>query len=197
MLLDFLRLIFDWYGLLDLGVDATIYFVMAIAGTLFFLMKLGLSFFGGDIDYDIDTDFDTDAGSYSIFSLLSIVAFMMGAGWMGLIARAAWEVDPLPSGFMAGGFGLAMMFLAAGMMWGMAKLNSEPRPDLKTAVGKTAKVYMPIPVRGEGEGQVQVTVSGRLRTMPAASVGEAFETWATVRVAEVRDDGVLLVEPVA
>lgn len=196
-MLDFLKLIFDWYGLLDLGIDATIYFVMAIAGTLFFLMKLGLSFFGGDIDYDIDTDFDTDAGSYSIFSLLSIIAFMMGAGWMGLIARAAWEVDPLPSGFMAAGFGLMMMFLSATMMWGLAKLNAEPRPNLQTAVGKTAKVYMPIPPKGAGEGQIQVTVSGSLRNITAASVGDAAEAWATVRVVEVRDDGVLMVEPVS
>lgn len=201
--LDFLQRLFDWYALLDLGIDATAYFVLAMVGTLLFLLKVVLTVFSGvDADYDLgiggDGDgsggFNADAGSFSLFSTLSIVAFLMGAGWMGLIARAGWELGSIPSGLLAIVFGLGLMFLAAGMMWSMQRLNSTPREDLNSAVGATAKVYLSIPARGEGAGEVQVTVSGRQRTIAAVSADQPLEAWDTVKVREIRDDGVLIVE---
>ena len=68
---------------------------MALVGTTFFVLRLLLAlFFGGhgDLDTSGDVDFSTDA-SFSFFSLLSILAFFMGAGWMGLSCRIDWQMS--------------------------------------------------------------------------------------------------------
>ncbi len=89
--------LFDWAGLVSFGSDAAAYFVMAIVGTSLFLLRLALSFFGmdGDTDGALDADGGTDA-AFSLFSVLSILAFFMGAGWMGLACRVDWGRSPVP-----------------------------------------------------------------------------------------------------
>ncbi len=117
--------IFDWSELLGVGTDAVVYFVMGSVGTLLFLIRLVFALFGGgegDFETDLDAAVDTDV-SFSLFSLLSILAFFMGAGWMGLACRIDWELGAMPSAFIAGGTGFAMMVLASGLMYGTRKLN--------------------------------------------------------------------------
>ena len=66
---------------------------------------------------------------------------------------------------------------------------------ISTAIGNTGRAYVTLPARGKGLGQVQVSVSGRLKTMPAASNGKEIAAFSDVKVVEARDDGTLIVEP--
>ena len=186
--------LFNFSELAKFGTDVVTYAAMALIGTLLFLIRLVAGLFGGDAG-DFDTDFDaaTDA-SFTLFSLLSIMAFVMGTGWMGLACRIDFEMGRAPSFFLAAGFGIVMMGLASGLMHLTRKLNRHIEIDPSTAVGATARVYMQLPAKGEGKGQVQVSISGRLKTVDAISSGEAIEAFADVRVTEARDDGILVVE---
>ncbi|NNL66916.1 MAG: hypothetical protein HKP30_11775, partial [Myxococcales bacterium] len=153
----------DFSSLTAQGADTTAYLVMALAGTFLFLLRLGFALFVGadiDMDADVDADVGSDA-SFSLFSLLSILAFFMGAGWMGLACRLEWGVGRFGSAMAALGFGGAMMLFASLLMYGTRRLNQEITYDVGTAVGTTARVYARIPAKGEGAGQVEVTVSGR------------------------------------
>ncbi len=192
-----LELLFDWREALDFGVDVVAYLIMALIGTVFFVLRLLMAlFFGGDGDMDGDlADIGDGDSAFSMFSILSILAFFMGAGWMGLTCRIDWELSSFISAVAATGFGLVLMMMASGLMALTRSLNQVNEYDLQTAVGHIASVYMSIPARGEGRGQIKVTVSGRLKMMDAISSGPAIEEFKSVKVLSVRDDGTFIVEP--
>ncbi len=193
-----LELLFDWKAAFSMGTDVAVYLIMALVGTTFFVLRLLLAlFFGADSDFDTGDHFDaaTDS-SFSFFSLLSILAFFMGSGWMGLTCRIDWVMGGLGSAAAAAGFGFGMMLLASGLMFTARKLNRTIEYDLNTAIGKTARVYMSIPKHGAGRGQVEVDVSGRRKVLEAISTGEKIGEFSSVRVIEVRNDQILVVEPV-
>ncbi|ANM31436.1 hypothetical protein ABI59_20450 [Acidobacteria bacterium Mor1] len=188
-------LLFDFSGLAERGFDAVAYFLMAIVGTGLFLLRLVFAGFGADGDVgDGDVDFDSDA-SFTFFSVLSLLAFFMGTGWMGLACRLDWDLGRAPSAAISLGTGVLMMSFASGLMYLTRRLNLRVDYDLQTAVGRTARVYLTIPQQGKGDGQVEVSVSGRKKVLPASSTGPKIPAFDAVKVVEVRDDGVLLVEP--
>lgn len=177
--------------------DVVAYLVMALVGTIFFLLRLLLALFigdSGDVDGDL-ADVGGGDGAFSLFSLLSILAFFMGAGWMGLTCRIDWGLGSMVSAAASTGFGLVLMLMASGLMAFARSLNQTIEYDLETAVGHTASVYMSIPERGAGRGKIQVTVSGRMKTMDAISTGPPISEFKSVKVLEVRDDGIFVVEP--
>jgi len=188
--------IFDWPALLALGYDAMVYVVMAFAGTLLFLIRLGFTYLGGGgSDFDLDADFDSDA-SFSYLSVLSILGFFMGAGWMGLACRLDWGLGRLSSSLIAAGFGFAMMLAASALSFGARRLDQTNEYDMRSAVGCIATVYLPIPEKGQGTGQVQVSVSGRKKVVRAVSAGPRFEAFTEVKIVEARDDATLVAGPI-
>ena len=192
-----LELLFDWEAAFAFGTDVAIYLIMALAGTVLFVLRLMVSlFFGADADFDAghDLDLGSDA-AFSYLSLLSLLAFFMGAGWMGLACRIDFGWSGLPSAMGAATFGFGSMMLASGLMAYAQRLNSAPAYDLNTAVGRTARVYMSVPAKGEGRGQVEVDVSGARKVIEAVSNAGKLDQFTSVRVVEVRDDQTLVVEP--
>jgi len=191
-----LELLFDWKAAFGFGTDVVAYLIMALVGTTFFVLRLLLAlFFASDTDFDTGDHFGaTSDSSFSFFSLLSILAFFMGAGWMGLTCRVDWDLGGLASAAAAAAFGFSMMLLASGLMLATRKLNRVIEYDLQSAVGKTGRVYMSIPQHGGGRGQVEVNVSGRRKVLDAVTRGDKITEFSSVRVVEVRDDQTLVVE---
>jgi hypothetical protein len=183
---------------LQKGADVTTYLILAGVGTILFLARLVIALFFGTDAGDFDADASADAGSdasFTLFSLLSIMAFIMGTGWMGLAARVDWGLGRAPSAVLAVGFGVLMMFIASGLMSLTRRLNRDVHYDLRTAVGRTARVYLTLPPKGGGEGQVEVSVSGRKKVVRAVNRSpEEIQAFSDVRVVEVRDDETLIVE---
>ena len=191
-----LDILFNWDDALRYGMDVLIYLIMALVGTTFFVIRLAIAlFFGGDGDMDGDLADTGGDGAFNMFSILSILAFFMGAGWMGLTCRIDWDLNSMVSAAAATGFGFVLMMMASGLMAFARKLNRTVDYDPATAVGRTANVYMSIPAKGEGKGKIQVSVSGRLKTMDAASTGPRLPEFSSVRVVSLRDDGTFIVEP--
>ena len=187
----------DWSELVKRGGDAVTYVLMAGVGTILFLLRLVVGLFGGDSgDFDSDVAHSGTDGSFNLFSLLSVLAFIMGTGWMGLAARIDWGLSRPVAVVIAVSFGTLMMFLAAGLMYLTRRLNREVSYDVKTAVGRTGRAYMTVPARGSGQGKVQVSISGRLMTVDAVSTGPAIAQFTDVKVVDVRDDQTLVVAPV-
>lgn len=191
-----LDILFNWDDALRYGMDVLVYLVMALVGTTFFIIRLVLAlFFGGDGDVDGDLADVGGDGAFNMFSILSILAFFMGAGWMGLTCRIDWNLNSMVSAAAATGFGFVLMMMASGLMAFARKLNRSVDYDTATAVGRTATAYMSIPMKGEGRGKIQVSVSGRLKTMDAISIGPRIPEFSSVKVIAVRDDGTFVVEP--
>ncbi len=199
--MEVLKLLLEW-GILrqNYGFDAVIYAGLAVAGTLLFMLRLGLMLIlgiDGDLDLDADIGDIDHGGGFSIFSILSITAFLMGAGWMGLVARVDWNLAATTSGVLSGGFGVALMLLASSLLFYAKKMTHEVKLDPSDAVGRVGTVYLQVPEKGAGTGQVRVTVQGQQKTMSAVSTGEAIASFQDVKVVEARGDGVLVIEPLA
>jgi membrane protein implicated in regulation of membrane protease activity len=178
--------------------DATFYFVLAAVGTGLFLIRFILMLFAGvDGDFDVDADahgFEFHGTDFSLFSMFSILSFMMGAGWMGLAARVEWGLPAVQSAIYAALFGFFLMMLSSFGLWQMRKLSKPARSDPRDAIGMVGTVYMRVPARGEGRGQIQVNVGGTRKTVDAVSSGPPIDSFEAVRVLDVREDGALVVE---
>jgi hypothetical protein len=201
------------WDLFNKSADVSIYAGMAISATLLFLLRLVLSMIGGDAGGDHGGDFSIDVhgdgighdaagdghhdstGAFKLLSVLSVLAFFMGAGWMGLACRLDWQLGTGASLAAAMGFGFACMLLAALLMRSMRSLNSEPHVDLRRCIGGVAQVYLAIPPRGAGRGQVRVSVDGQSRIVPAGSSGPAIAAFQSVKVLAVESDDSIVVEP--
>ncbi len=196
---SFWSVLFNLQELLDVGPDAAVYLGFAVVGTAIFLLRLAAALFLG-VDADVDVDFDADmevghGAGFGLISLFSITAFIMGAGWAGLAARIEWGLEPVPAAFAAGGIGFALMLMASGMMFLMRKATHEVKIDHRSAIGRTGTAYQNIPAKGQGVGKVRVTISEQSMIVPAVSTGPAIDSFASVRITEVRDDKTLIVEP--
>jgi hypothetical protein len=193
-----LEVLLNWTDALEFGMDVVVYLIMALVGTVFFMLRLVFALFfggdGGDLDGDLSAAGHADS-AFSMFSLLSILAFFMGAGWMGLTCRVDWGLSSMVAAMSAAGFGFVLMLMASALMAFARTLNQVVEYDVNTAVGRTASVYMSIPERGQGRGQIKVSVSGRLKMMEAVSTGPKIPEFRTVKVLSVGDDGTFVVEP--
>jgi hypothetical protein len=196
--MQMLRLLIDWSELLNVaGPDAVVYAIMAIGGTLLFALRLVMMLVGFDSDAsDLDST-GLDGGGFPVFSLLSITAFLMGAGFAGLAAQLEWGLGSGASAVVAGGFGIVVMMLAAGLLWFARGLDKSPTVDPRIAIGKSGSVYTNIPERGAGTGQIRINVGGRSDIATAISAGPAIPSFTDIRVTDCRDDGVYVVEALA
>ncbi len=143
-----------------------IYWTIAVSSTLIFLVQLIMLLVGGDVDdLDYDSSFAGDGADLDIFSLKSIVAFLMFFGWSGL---AAYDVMPVWGAIIISiAAGLTMMFVTAWVFILLLRLQSSGTLKVENAIGQTGDVYITIPGNEKGNGKVQIIIQGTLRTMDA------------------------------
>lgn len=182
-----------------------IFYVFAIFGTVFFLIRTAMMFIGGDgeMDLDMDGSGDVDVGmdsdvAFQFFSLNSLTAFFMMFGWSGLTSYIQFELGAAISIVIAFVVGiLAMLFVA--WLFKMAMKLTSKGADFKISdtIGLTGSVYQQIPT--EGLGKVNVSMpNGMLRELDSISEDkvaiESFKTVKVVRVVDTKTIAVRLVE---
>ncbi len=202
-----------WDSLSD--VQQIAFFIASVATVLMILMIImmiigmdGGEGFDGDIgDMDVDFDFDGDLdgidgfNSDSIFSIsgLKIVtirgalAFMSIGGWMtyalaGTLDTWLAVVIGLISGVIAA-------FLLALAMRAIYQLESSGNLDYRTAIGKTAVVYIRVPKNSNGKGKVMLNHQGRLIEVDAITRGDTdITSKQEVKVIGLVNETTLVVE---
>lgn len=168
------------------------YWIIALPSTIIFLIQLVLMFVGGDSDADGDVDggdFDGDHGSgVHIFSVKSVVSFLMFFGWSGLAAAYKGIYGVAALGISAG-VGIAMMFITAWVFFLMLKLQQSGTMRLEDAIGKTAEVYLTIPAKKAGNGKVEILIQEGLKTLDAVTEeAEDIKTGSFVEVVDIVSD---------
>lgn len=187
-----------------------VYLACAIAGTIFFLLKLGLSAIGGGGDSD-GAHVDSGGGdpgahqvetgntesSFQILSSYSLSAFAMTFGWAGLTFSEQLKLGGMTSLVLSLMIGITMMFLTAMSFYGLKRLTA-PGANFTLAdlPGTTARVYQKIPVGGTGI--IQVSVQGMLREVHAISAdGGEITSHTEVKVDRVVDGALVAVRPLS
>ena len=185
----------------EIGLFEQVFWFITIPATVFFLILLALTVFGGETDagMDVNTDVDGeisdgDSIPFQFLSLKNIVAFFTVFGWSGIgftnAGLATWLVIPLS--FICG---FLMMVLMASLFYFMSRLAESGTLKMKNAVGKLGEVYLMIPASRGGMGKVQLNVQGSLRTLDALTDDlEKIPTSSIIKVVDVIDDQILLVK---
>lgn len=184
--------------------DNLFFSVPAVAGTVFFAIRLILSFAGmGEWDGDLDTPHADAAGAdphhstelFKFLSIQSIAAFLMGFGWGGLggLRGAGWDFGSSLISAVVGG--ILMVWLLTWLLKLVHDLQSSGTVSIQSALDAEGDVYLTVPQRGKGFGQVRVIVNDRQRTYNAISEDDAIPTNSRVKVARVNEDNTLTVRP--
>lgn len=189
----------DWWNAMSTG--SQFFYAIALVATFVLLLQMVMMIAGmnGGGDLDADTDFDSDGGhhgDFGIFSIRTIVAFLVGFGWIGVMSLES-GVGLFLALIFAGLAGFVLMIVIYWLMKSLSKLKSDGTLNYTNAIGEVGTVYLPIPPRREGAGQVEVMIQGRMVIAPAFTSGaERIGNQAKVRIIDVLGDNSLVVQPV-
>lgn len=189
----------------SLGVTGQIFAIIAIPSTLVLIVQTVLLFFGiGDgvdgsadlIDADLSDGIEAGGDGLAVFSIRGIVAMLAVSGWSGLaMYQAGWNLWVVI--LLAAIFGILALIGIAYMMKAIMKLQDDGNIDLGSAVGKSGKVYIPIPANMAGTGKINLTLQERFIEVDAVTpCNRTIKTGETVRVTATDEIGTLVVEPV-
>lgn len=165
-----------WNGL---TLTAQIFAAVAIPATVIMVLQSILTLLGfgadGDIDADgvPDADLDTDTEGLGLISIRGIVAFFSIGGWAGYVAEMG-GLPTLISVLISLAAGLAALFGVALLFKSVYKLQGSGNLNIENAVGKTGKVYLPIPPKGQGQGKISVLLQDRLVELDAVNAGDTL-----------------------
>lgn len=186
----------NWYQALPLLEQ--IYWGCAIVSSLVFIIQFSLTLIGMDSS-DIEVDFDAGetmdlGGGMSLFSFRALINFIVGFGWSGVCLRHSIGNDLLLIIVSVGiGFLFAWIFL---LLWKKVRnLESNGAFRYEDCIGLTATVYLRIPASKSGQGKVQISRGGSVHELAAVTLGQAIPTGASVKVTEIINKTLLVVEP--
>ena len=176
-----------------------VYFFMAIIATVLFVGQMALMLMGGDTGEFDSIDLEgashvTGGESFTLVSVQSILAFLMGTGWVGLAANMEWKWGQWGSLGIAVLFGSLMACLSAFLSMKMKGLKTVKKQNPREAVGKSGRAYTDIPAKGEGIGQVEITISEKQQIVQAMGINEKINSFSPVKVVDIDDSGNLIVE---
>ncbi len=166
-----------------------VYYYIALFATVVFVLKLVIfTFVGGDsevvADFNVETDSDV---SFNFISVQSVLAFLMGFGWMGYAGLKQFGLSQLTNLFAAFAVGLALLLISAFLMFLTRKLEKNIKKDKTTALNKVGKAYTSF--APGASGQVEIEVNGQLSIVNALNnTEEQINSFDAVKVVNVVDD---------
>tara|TARA_B100000508_G_scaffold138542_1_gene134867 strand:- start:18465 stop:19040 length:576 start_codon:yes stop_codon:yes gene_type:complete len=172
------------------------FWVIALIGSLFFLIMLVATFIGGDVDadVDVDADFDVDGGGFHFFTIKNLIAFFTIFGWTGIAAIDA-GFGKFGTIAIATLCGLIMMTIMATLFYFVSKLNDSGTLDYKNAIGAIGEVYLTVGSKRSKIGKVSVRIQGSLREMEALTDEEDdLSTGTVVTVRDITTNGILIID---
>jgi hypothetical protein len=182
-----------WEGL---NFSLKVYWAIAIPFSLFFVLQLLWSFFGGgDLPDDTpDADVEADTGvAFQFLTLKNLIAFFTVFGWTG-IACIDSGLSEMTSAIISLVAGLIMMVIMASIFYFIGKANADGTMKFNKAIGGVGDVYLTIRGKRGGFGKVQIQVQGALRTLDAVTDDEDdIPTGKIVTVKEILNNHILLV----
>lgn len=181
----------NWFEALSPSLQ--IFWGISIVSSIIFAFQLLMTLLGLDSGADTDiSEVDLD-GEFSLFSLRSIVAFLLFFGWTGVMVLRGG--GSLTRAITLGGIaGVIAMIIIAYLLFQMYKMEESGTVSLASAIGKEGEVYIPIPSKLNGKGKVQVEVENKLMELTAVTNHDKLSTGKKVKVLDVLEKNILLVE---
>lgn len=173
----------------DADMPSKMFWIAAMCGTLFFILRLVLMFSGGDLDDGLDAQ--SDQGSDAAFHVLSIngiTAFVMMFGWAGLTAHLQFQLSANWAVVIAFVAGVFSMLITAWLFRQTAKLVSHGAVvNAHDLVGQNASVYQQIPAQGSGKITVSAGSKGTREWNAVSADKTEIASFTSVKIVEVVD----------
>lgn len=175
------------------------YWIIALIGSLIFIILLVMTFSGGDMDSDMaadGTDFEADDGGvgFQFFTFKNLIAFFTIFGWTGIVC-IGYDLSSGVTIIISVIAGLLMMVATSSLFFFMQRLTEDGSLKMKNALGQIGEVYLPIGANRTKTGKVQIRVQGSLRELEALTDEEKdLPTGTVVKVKEIVSTELLLVE---
>jgi len=161
---------------------------------------------GGDLDQGAG-DFDGDVSgldeggnegsgeqsAFNLFTVRNFIIFFTIFGWTGIAALNSGISKGITL-LLAIISGLVVMFIVAGIFYSMSKLVESGNMNLRNAINSIGEVYLPIPGNRSGMGKIQINLQGTLSEIDAVTNGKLLKTGEIVRVTDIINNQVLIVE---
>lgn len=194
----------------SLSVIMKVLWGVTLAASLIFLIQTVLTFIGADADSDfgmdggadLDTgaDFNADDPSamghsgMNLYTFRNLVNFLLGFGWTAVLLHDSIKSTGLLL-LISVLVGVALVAVVMYLFKWLSSMQQSGNIDVfKSAVGCQGKVYLTIPGERSGEGKVQITINNAVREYSAMTDGETIKTGTPIKVVEVLNQSVLLVE---
>ena len=190
----------EWLNSMD--VMTRIFWAIALASSLIFVIQSVLTFVGADADasgMDMDAgasvDDPSDMGTgMGLLTFRNFVNFFLGFGWMALIMKE--KTSSLSLVIIVSAIVGALLVVAVMMLfkW-LGSMQETGNIDVyKSAVDCRGTVYLTVPAERRGEGKVQIVINNSVREYNAQTDGPELKTGASIRVVDIVNPNVLLVE---
>ena len=167
----------------------TIYYYIALFATTLYILKMFLfTLFGGDAEVhtDFNSSFETE-DSFNFISIQSILAFLMGFGWMGLACIKVWHLGTILTIVISAIFGLLLLFMSAWLMFQVKKLGKKITKDISKAVNSIGRAYTSF--EPNGQGQIEISINEQLSIENAINnSNEPIKAFDSVRVIKYEND---------
>jgi len=181
----------NWFEVLNPAQQ--IFWGISIFSSVVFGFQLLMTLLGFDSGADTDVS-DVDlSGEFSLFSLRSIVAFLLFFGWTGVMVLNGG--GSLTRAITLGGVaGSIAMIIIAYLLYQMYKMEESGTISLDSAIGQEGEVYIPIPSNLNGKGKIQIQVENKIMELTAVTNNNKLSTGKKVKVLDVLEKNILLVE---
>ncbi len=171
----------------------------AIVSSVVFFVQAALTLLGmdGDSDFDLDASVSGDTmdlgGGLSLFSVRSFVNFFVGFGWAGVafysIISQTWLLY-----LIAAVVGCFFVWLYFFIRRQAMRLQSDGSINVRKCIGVHCEVYLRVPAENAGAGKVQISINGSVHEFPAVTYGPLLPSGSRVRVVDITDNNVFVVE---
>lgn len=174
-----------------------IFWMVAAISSLIFIVQTIMTFTGTDSTDGISADFDGDLSSadspFQLFSFRNLINFLLGFSWAGI---SFYETISNKSVLVLIAFLIGTSFLVAFffIIKQIQKLAEDNTFSIGTTIQKTGQVYITIPANKNGKGKIQISVNGAVHELDAITNGDILTSGEMIRVIQVIDNNLLLVE---
>jgi len=178
--------------------------IIAAPATVVYSAQVVMSLMGLDGDDGLDAELDGDmdvedgdaSGSFPVFTIKNALAFLVGLGWGGLALLDSGYSETMTI-LLGSLIGLGFVILQTSLFYLMYKFNAPNKPEISSAIGLNAKVYLKVPKNADGYGKIQLTHNDTLKTVNALTYEpNTIGKGRLVTVINVEGD-TLVVEPKA
>lgn len=177
----------------EMDIMEMIYWGTAVVASIAFCIQTVMLFVGFDADADFSGgDVDFDADGLNLVSVKTIVCFLLGFGWTGVMLYPEMD-DKKVVALIAVAVGVVFMMLIALLLKQVLKLSQDNTFTAHKVEGYMGEVYLRIP-GGEECGKVVVSYKGSTHELLAYADDE-IPTGRLVSINSAIDESSVFVSP--